>query len=86
MSQLPPLSDSEATVRAFVAAAGLTPSDAEMAVLIAGYPELRARMDTMHRLAEARYESPSLVFDPDPMFADWDAAEAPIPPPPLVEG
>jgi hypothetical protein len=60
-------------VRALIAAAGLTPSEAELAALIAGYPELRARMDGMYALAETRYESPALVFDPDPTFAAWDA-------------
>jgi len=76
MSSVPPPGDTEATVRALVAAAGLSPSEAEMAALIAGYPELRSRMDTMHALTEARYESPSLVFDPEPTFAEWDAPPA----------
>ena len=69
-----PRDDTEATVRALVAAAGIEPSEDELATLIAGYPELRSRMDAMHALTEARYESPSLVFDPDPTFTDWDAS------------
>ena len=75
MSQVPERYDTAATVRALVAAAGLAPSDEEMAALIAAYPDLRARMDAMHALVEARYESPSLVFDPNPTFAEWDAVQ-----------
>ena len=69
-----PPDGTEVTVRALVAAAGLEPSQRELATLIAAYPQLRARMDAMHKLTEARYESPSLVFNPDPTFIDWDAS------------
>ncbi len=68
-----PPDGTEATVRGLVAAAGLKPSQHELATLIGAYPEFRARMDAMHALTEARYEVPSLVFDPDPTFIDWDA-------------
>jgi hypothetical protein len=61
----------ETTVRAFLAAAGLTPSEEEIATLVAQYPMHKAGIESLYAIPEARYESPALIFDPTPVFADW---------------
>jgi hypothetical protein len=68
--------DPDATVRHLLAAAGLGPSDEEVAVLAAAYGEHRAAIDALYVIPEVRYASPALIFDPTPTFADWS-----VPPP-----
>jgi hypothetical protein len=63
--------DVESTVRTLLAVAGLTPSEPEIAVLVEAYPSLRAGVEKLHAVAEARYGSPALIFDPTPVFAEW---------------
>jgi|GEM_PF-4423864 len=62
---------SEVAVRAALAAAGVTPSEAEIEGLVAGYDRVRSLADLLHAVPAARYESPGLHFDPTPVFADW---------------
>lgn len=49
-------------VPALLAAAGLTPSAEEVALMIAEYPGRAAKLDALHAVPEARYEEPALVF------------------------
>ncbi|MGV0044941.1 hypothetical protein ACRU13_09300 [Mycobacterium colombiense] len=58
--------DSRATVLALLAAAGLSPSDAELEMLVEQYPFMRAASDLMWLTPEIRYERPALVFKVDP--------------------
>ena len=63
--------DVQATVRTFLAAMGLCPSDDEIAVLTSQYATHQASVTLLHSTTEARYESPALIFDPTPVFAEW---------------
>ena len=53
-------------VRALIAAAGLRPSEAEIEILAAAYPGLRAAADRLQEIAGDT--DPAPVFDPVPMF------------------
>ena len=53
--------ESEAIVRALLAAAGLRLTEQQIAACIRVYPAMRAGADSLF-IAEARYESPALVF------------------------
>lgn len=61
----------ETTVRALLAASKLSPSDEEVAQLLAQYQARREGIELMHAVPEARYESPGLIFTATPVFADW---------------
>jgi hypothetical protein len=62
----------EATVRGMLAAAGLSPSQDEIAALCAGYPAFRASVDALYDVAEARYADPALRFRAaDTARVDW---------------
>ncbi len=61
----------ETTVRALLAAARLSPSEEEIAGLVAGYAEYRAGIETLYAVPEARYASSALVFNAMPGFAPW---------------
>lgn len=62
----------ETTVRALLAAAGLSPSAAEFEAICAGYPYLRAGIDALYQVPEARYADPALRFRADGTArADW---------------
>jgi hypothetical protein len=63
--------DIETTVRTLVAAAGLTPSEEELATLVAGYPGYKAGIESLYAIPEARYAAPGLIFSATPTFADW---------------
>jgi hypothetical protein len=63
--------DVELTVRTLIAAAGLSPSEEEIATLIAAYPEHKAGIESLYAIPEARYAAPALIFSPTPVFADW---------------
>jgi aspartyl-tRNA(Asn)/glutamyl-tRNA(Gln) amidotransferase subunit A len=62
-----------ATVATLLAAAGLAPSPAEVAILVGQYPSFRAAVERLHSMPELRYESPGLIFTATPVFADWAA-------------
>jgi hypothetical protein len=49
-------------VPALLAAAGISPSAEEVAVLIAEFPERATAIDALYAVPEARYEEPGLVF------------------------
>ena len=61
----------ENTVRTLIAAAGLSPSEEEIATLVAGYPQHKAGIESLYAIPEARYAAPALVFSATPIFADW---------------
>jgi hypothetical protein len=61
----------ESTVRALLAAARLSPSEDEVAGLVAMYPDYRAGIEALYAVPETRYANPALVFDAAPVFADW---------------
>jgi hypothetical protein len=58
-------------VRTLLGEAGLPASPEEVERLAASYVELRAGIESLYAVAEAKYESPGLHFDPDPTHADW---------------
>jgi hypothetical protein len=61
----------ETTVHTLIGAAGLGPSEEEMAILIAAYPEYKAGIESLYGVAETRYAAPGLIFTATPIFADW---------------
>jgi hypothetical protein len=61
-----PVATTVELVRALTAAAGLTPSAAEIESLAAAYPALRAAADRLQAIAGDA--DPAPVFDPVPMF------------------
>jgi hypothetical protein len=64
--------DSANPVPALLAAAGLSPDPEEVARISAGYPALRAAIDALYRVPEARYADPALRFHAaDTIRADW---------------
>jgi len=63
--------DTDITVRTLLAAAGLTPSAEEIASLVDAYPRHKAGIESLYAIPETRYESPALIFNPTPVFADW---------------
>jgi hypothetical protein len=63
--------DTDHTVRTLIAAAGLSPSEEEMAILIAGYPAFKEGIEALYAVPETRYAAPALVFSATPTFADW---------------
>jgi hypothetical protein len=52
-------------------AAGYHPPAEEVAELESEYAVLRQMVQMLHAVESARYESPALIFDPDPEFVDW---------------
>jgi hypothetical protein len=54
--------DPSVLVPALIAAAGLSPSPEETAVMIAEYPRRAAAIESLHAVPEARYEEPALIF------------------------
>ncbi|MEV4600572.1 hypothetical protein AB0K15_24610 [Amycolatopsis sp. NPDC049253] len=54
--------DPTTVVPALLAAAGLTPSAEEIALMIAGYPALSESIEKLYAVPEARYEEPGLIF------------------------
>ena len=63
----------ESTVRTLLAIAGLDLSDAEVATLTRAYTAYREAVDSLYAIPEARYETPSLVFNPTSPPAPWQA-------------
>jgi hypothetical protein len=62
----------ESAVRGMLAAAGLSPSEDEVAALCDGYPSFRASVDALYEVAEARYADPALRFRAaDTARVDW---------------
>jgi hypothetical protein len=61
------------TVRAMLDAAGYDPPPDEVAELEREYLMHRNMIALLHAVEPARYESPALIFDPDPRFAEWSA-------------
>ena len=60
-------------------AAGLAPSDEEVGVLSNAYLMLRAAIEALYKVPEARNEAPGLVFDAAPGFDDWGLTPQPAP-------
>jgi hypothetical protein len=52
----------EARVRALLAEAGIPASDAEIAVCVAAYPEVRGMAKALHAPPGTRYADPALRF------------------------
>lgn len=63
--------NTDLTVRTLLAAAGLFPSEAEIAGLVAGYPSFKDGIEALYAIPEARYAAPALTFTATPTFADW---------------
>jgi hypothetical protein len=62
----------DTTVRSALVAAGLSPSEGEIASLIDTYAEFQVGVESLYAVPETRYASPALVFNAAPTFADWD--------------
>jgi hypothetical protein len=58
-------------VRRLMAGSGLRPSDDELESFATSYVMLRAGIESLYAIPEARYEDPALVFRADPSFEDW---------------
>jgi hypothetical protein len=58
--------DHETTVQALLQQAGVTPSDDEVAAMVAGYPTTRAMVESLHTMLGVRYEEPAVIFDARP--------------------
>jgi hypothetical protein len=58
--------DADAAVRAFLDAAGVSPSAEELAALVAAYPSLRATADALHALAGTLDDEPAVIFRAEP--------------------
>jgi hypothetical protein len=58
--------DDETTVRALLQQAGVTPSEEEVAAMVAAYPTTRAMVESLHTLPGVRYEEPAVIFDAQP--------------------
>jgi hypothetical protein len=58
-------------VRGLLDAAGYEPPAEEVAELEREYGVLRQMVQMLHAVDSVRYESPALIFDPDPDFAEW---------------
>jgi hypothetical protein len=65
------IADVENTVTVMLAAGGLAPNAEERAVIIGAYPMLKAAVESLYVMPGVRYEAPGVVFDADPVFADW---------------
>jgi hypothetical protein len=65
------MSDTEVAVRSMLKQAGIPASEEEIASFVAGYPGMKAMVDMLYAVPEARYEAPALTFNPTPVFADW---------------
>jgi len=63
----------EATVRALLAAAGISPPDDEVEVMIQMYPALRASADALYTLEAARFLPAYLPTDANLSNSDWEA-------------
>jgi hypothetical protein len=63
--------DDRAIVTTLLGEAALPASPDEIASLARVYRKLRAGIESLYAVADARYESPCLNFDPNPTFADW---------------
>jgi hypothetical protein len=53
-----------AAALALLRGSGLTPTEAEVAALMAGYRSARRLAATLHAMRAARHEEPALTFDP----------------------
>jgi hypothetical protein len=56
--------EAAATVKALMAAAGLTPPPEAMETFIKLYPGLRKMADSLYAIPEVRYEEPALIYSP----------------------
>jgi hypothetical protein len=54
--------DPAVLVPALLQTAGISPSEEEVAVMIAEFPSRAAAIESLYAVAEARYEEPDLVF------------------------
>jgi hypothetical protein len=58
--------DDETTVRALLQLAGVSPSEEEVADMVAAYPSTRAIVESLHAMPGVRYEEPAVLFDARP--------------------
>ena len=58
--------DTETTVRALLAAGGLSLTDVQVEKLVRVYPTLRASADRLWEIPELRYEQPAGIYQAQP--------------------
>jgi hypothetical protein len=56
--------DDRTTVLALLQMNGLTPTDKEIEVMVAGYAASRAMVSSLYTMPGVRYEEPAVTFDP----------------------
>ncbi len=66
------MESTDTDVRPMLAAAGLSPSAEEVAMIGAGYPDFRAGVDALYDVPGTRYADPALRFRADDtQRTDW---------------
>jgi hypothetical protein len=73
--------DGASTIRAMLQQAGLSPSETEIAALAEQHAALKSGIELLYAIPAVRYESPALIFDAAPRFAEWSE-----PPPERLDG
>jgi len=58
--------DDDTTVRALLQMAGVSPSEEEVAAMVAGFPATRAMIDSLYSMPGVRYEEPAVIFHAKP--------------------
>jgi hypothetical protein len=66
-----PSAEDHAHVAQLIARAHLAPTETELEAFAKSYLMLRAGIDSLYAVPEARYEVPALVFGAEPTFEDW---------------
>jgi hypothetical protein len=56
----------ETTVRALLQMAGVSPTEPEVAGMVAGFAGTRALIDSLYTMPGVRYEEPAVIFDARP--------------------
>jgi len=56
--------DDRTTVLALLQMSGLSPTDAEVDVMVRGYPAGREMVAALYTMPDVRYEDPAITFDP----------------------
>lgn len=54
--------DPTVIIPALLSAAGLSPRDEEVAVMIADFPDRAKAIEALYQVPEARYEEPATIF------------------------
>lgn len=67
----PALRENDAILRLLLAQARLPLEEEEIVALARNLPTMMAMVESLYAVADVRYESPALIFDASPAFANW---------------